>query len=72
MAKRKTKKNMMANKNMEACGCNHHRWHGFWMALLGLLVVLNAYYDVINWFVFVGLVLLVKGLVHLIKPHHCC
>lgn len=51
--------------------CNKCRG-GMW-AVLGLLVLANAYWSVLGWAWFVGRALVLKGVMKLVKPNcgHC-
>jgi hypothetical protein len=47
-------------------------WH--WkMLILGVLILLNAYYNLVSWAMFIGGILAIKGLLGLLMPHcgHC-
>ena len=46
----------------------HHKGKGVMLLVLGLLVFGNAYYSVLSWGMFVGLVMIIAGLVKLFKP----
>lgn len=57
----------MAKK--KECCCKHR---GCMMLVLGLLVLANAYWAIVNWAVFIGAVLVLKGLLKLAMPNHVC
>lgn len=45
------------------CGAHHnHKWMGACMLLVGALVLLNAYYAWLSWPVFIGILIVLKGL----------
>lgn len=70
---------MMKNgKDKGMCECGGmggscHRCWGMIALVLGVLVLLNANYGMVSWAMFVGIILVVKGLVKMIWPHcpHC-
>ncbi len=45
---------------------------GKWV-LVGVLVLLNTRYPVVSWSVFIGVLLVLKGLLKVVMPHcpHC-
>jgi len=62
---------MMMNKNMsEKDMAKHMRMHGCKMLLLGVLVLLNAYYGFLGWDYFVGILVVLVGLKKLMGG--CC
>lgn len=50
-----------------SCQCHHHG-KGTMMLVLGLLVLANAYWNVLDWAMFIGLVLAVGGLAKMLMP----
>jgi uncharacterized membrane protein HdeD (DUF308 family) len=63
---------MMMHKNMSDKDIARHiRSHGGKMLLLGVLVLLNAYYMAFNWANFIGLLLVLVGLKKLLFGG-CC
>ena len=62
----------MAKKMKAECGCMHHTWMGWKMFILGLLILANAYWPVIGWAKFVGIIISLMGLVLLLKPNCKC
>ena len=67
----------MAKKEMNE-NCHMHgtcpKCMGIKMLILGVLVLLNTYYNTyINWAYFIGLIIAIKGIIMLVKPHcpHC-
>ena len=62
---------MMMNKNMsDKDMAKHMKWHGWKMLFLGVLVLLNAYYAVLGWGYFVGILIVLVALKKLIGG--CC
>ena len=59
-------------KSMEKDECchKHHMWMGAKMLVLGLLVIANSYYAIVDWAMFVGAILAVGGFLKLVVPHH--
>lgn len=55
---------MPRNVDMKNCP---HKGKGVMMLVLGLLVLLNAYYSVLTWANFVGVLLVLCGLIKLLK-----
>ncbi len=57
---------MAKGKEKVCCseGEHHHcsKCKGIFMAVLGVLVLLNAYYGWLSWAYFIGAILLLKGL----------
>lgn len=60
-------KQMMMNDEMWK---KHMKWHGWKMLILGLLVLANVYWPTVDWITFVGIILVVGGLMKLMMP--CC
>ena len=61
---------MMMHKNMSDKDiAKHIKMHGVKMILLGVLVLLNAYYMVFNWANFIAILLILVGLKKLFM---CC
>jgi uncharacterized membrane protein HdeD (DUF308 family) len=46
----------------------HKRWMGVKMFVLGALILANMYWAFLNWFAFLGGVLVLWGLVEMIMP----
>ena len=63
MPKKKGEKCDMHEGSCNKCG-------GAMMLLLGILVLLNANYSLVSWAVFIGIILLIKGLKYIVMP--CC
>jgi uncharacterized membrane protein HdeD (DUF308 family) len=69
---RKSSKNMdMAMYHGECCA-SHKTWKGVKMLILGLLVLANVKWAVVDWFTFVGIIIALKGLIKIVKPMHKC
>jgi len=49
------------------CQC-HHKGKGGMMLVLGLLVLANAYWSVLSWAMFIGVVLVLGGLCKMLMP----
>ena len=68
---RKMKMNMDDAKMKE-----HWRMHkkmmGCKMLVLGLLVLANSYWNVVDWVTFIGGILAIAGLLKLLVPMHAC
>jgi uncharacterized membrane protein HdeD (DUF308 family) len=47
----------MSDKDLE----RHIKWHGFWMMLLGIVVLINVYGSFLKWDAFIGLLLVLWG-----------
>ncbi|MDO8623341.1 MAG: hypothetical protein Q7R52_03770 [archaeon] len=56
--------------NGECCGGKHMKWMGGKMLVLGLLILANAYLIVVDWSVFIGIIVALAGLFKLIMPMH--
>lgn len=55
------------------CKCHSHGWRGAVMLLVGALVLLNAYYMWLSWPIFIGILIVLKGLKVLVMPRcNCC
>ena len=50
----------------------HKKMMAWKMLILGLLVLANAAWNVVNWANFIGLILAIAGLSKLIMPCKCC
>lgn len=46
-----------------------HKYKGAGMLVLGLLVLANAYWEVLDWGLFFGALLVLGGLLKLFMPH---
>ncbi len=59
----------MPKKEMEMNGkwAMHKKWMGTKMLILGILVLINAYWKIVGWDYFVGIVLAIAGFVKLLK-----
>ena len=62
----------MAKKKMEkkCCSGGHHKCIGVCMLIVGVLILINAYFGLVNWGIFIGGIVALKGLIMLVKP--CC
>jgi uncharacterized membrane protein HdeD (DUF308 family) len=49
----------------------HKKMMGCKMLVLGALVLANTYWSVVNWANFIGIVLVVAGILKLVKPCNC-
>tara|TARA_Y100000310_G_scaffold314502_1_gene363929 strand:+ start:2009 stop:2206 length:198 start_codon:yes stop_codon:yes gene_type:complete len=64
----------MVKKKMEAktcstgscCGCM-----GWGVLVLGVLILLNSLYGWVTWGVFIGVIIILKGLIVLLHPKVC-
>ena len=65
-----------ANKEEDTCCCSGHghckRCGGGVILVVGVLIVLNSYYPLVSWPVFVGIILALLGLKFLILCKCCC
>ena len=52
----------------KAAFSRHMRWHGAKMLVLGLLVLANAYWPTVDWVTFIGILLVVVGLMKMATP----
>ncbi|MEK6885826.1 MAG: hypothetical protein AABX17_02575 [Nanoarchaeota archaeon] len=61
-------------KNMDNCDCMSHnsKWIGACLLLLGAVVLLNDYYNWLTWPVFIGALIILKGLKVLMMPKYKC
>jgi len=64
---RKNMKMDMKMMNMQCCS-EMHKGMGTKMLVLGLLIIANAYLNVVSWGVFVGAVIALAGLCKLALP----
>lgn len=64
------KKNKM-NAHGECCS-GHKKAMGLTMLILGLLILANSYWAVVNWAVFIGAIIAIKGFLKLVIPMHSC
>jgi uncharacterized membrane protein HdeD (DUF308 family) len=48
-----------------------HKHKGCMLLILGILVLLNVYLDVVDWATFIGIILVVAGVVKLVSKK-CC
>jgi uncharacterized membrane protein HdeD (DUF308 family) len=46
-----------------------HRMNGIGMLVLGLLIVANDYFGILDWAAFIGFLLFLGGFLKLIIPH---
>ena len=56
----------MVKKKMEECCPGFTKAMGWKLLILGLLVIANSYWAVVNWAIFIGIILAVKGILMLI------
>lgn len=70
MAKRIVKK--MDDKGMQEHWKMHKKMMGWKMLIVGVLVILNAYFNVFNWANFIGLLLVIGGIMKLTMSENCC
>jgi uncharacterized membrane protein HdeD (DUF308 family) len=49
----------------------HKKMMGCKILVLGALVLANTYWSVVNWANFIGIVLVVAGILKLVKPCNC-
>ena len=60
------------NMEMDSGGSKHWMMHkkmmGIKMVILGLLVFANAYFGILNWAVFISIVLVLAGILKLVMP----
>ncbi len=54
-------------KEKEYC-CEHKKEHGAIALIIGLLILANAMWSIVNWPVFVGIIVALCGLVKLLMP----
>ena len=66
---RKIKANMDDAKMQECCKM-HKKMMGWKMLILGLLVLANSNWDIVNWATFTGGILALAGLMKLMMPMH--
>jgi len=59
---------MPKKKGMMDC-CKVHKWKGVGMLVLGILVLLNAYWPYLSWGAFVGAAIAIFGFIKLVTPH---
>jgi hypothetical protein len=59
----------MPKRGMKDC-CKMHRMKAAGMLVLGALVLINWYWGLLNWSVFIGGLLVLGGLLKLAMPHH--
>lgn len=52
----------------EMCCHGHHKGKGVMMLILGLLVLANSYWYFLDWAMFIGLILVLGGLVKMLMP----
>ena len=53
----------------------HKKWHmkkAIGMLILGILVLINTYAQILTWEVFIGALLVIGGILKLVMPHKCC
>jgi len=50
----------------------HMKHKGLIILILGVLILVNAYYAVVGWAIFIGAILVVAGLLKLVIPHKPC
>lgn len=61
-------KEMMMDEGMMK---KHMKMHAWKMLILGLLVLANVYWLMVNWFSFVGIILVLAGLMKMFMPCGC-
>lgn len=64
----------MAAKKMDEmhgeCCAEHKKKKGIMLFVLGILIVANAYWQVFDWAMFIGLIVAIAGIIKLVKPMH--
>lgn len=50
-------------------GCCMHKGKGVAIIVLGLLILGNFYWSVVDWVVFWGWILVIAGLLKMVMPH---
>jgi len=60
---------MMDEMIYHHCG-EHKKWMGAKLIILGLLILANAYWIVMDWGMFIGLIVAIAGFFKLIMPMH--
>lgn len=59
---------MPKEKEMDEEKCRHmHRGGGIGLIIIGILVLINAYSNVINWVAFIGIALILIGIFRMIR-----
>ena len=56
----------------ECCCEMHKRAKGIKMLILGLLIVANAYLNIVSWWQFAGILVALAGLMKMLMPMHRC
>ena len=69
---RKNSRNMMGMDMHGECCSGHKMWKGVKMLILGLLILANVKWSVVDWFTFVGIIIGLAGLIKIVKPMHKC
>ena len=62
---------MKVSKEMGEMHSKHMKMWGLKMIILGLLVLANAYWLILDWSLFIGVILIIAGLAKLLMPS-CC
>ena len=72
MAKKKMKRMNVENGVCchSSCSCKKHI--GIAVLVLGVLILLNALYGWLNWGVFIGGIVAIKGIIMLAHGNICC
>lgn len=67
-------KSMMKSDKMCMCGGMCSRCKGWKAFIVGLIFLINYFWPFADWWMLVGLLLTLAGLVRIIKPScgHCC
>ena len=62
----------MDDAKMQEC-CKMHKKHmGCKMLILGLLILANSSWNIVDWATFIGGIIAIAGLLKLIMPMHKC
>jgi len=68
---------MKSKSSSQMSGMCHHgtcsKCHAGKLLVLGVLVLLNSVWDIVSWGIFIGVILLLVGVLKLLKPvcPHC-
>ncbi len=57
----------MAKEMNKEMMCEHHKGMGTVALVVGLLILINTYWHVLGWGYFIGILIVLKGLLKLIK-----
>ncbi len=59
-------------KNMQAIHSKHHKKCGIGIILLGILILINQQFAVVNWPNFWGIILILVGIKAIMIHRNCC